>query len=80
MTQPTYTTEEIATLLGVSRKHVTDRVVSRPGFPAPVIRLSQRTRQWAQADVLAYLKDGPPPARPTPGSTSRTAPSSPGAR
>jgi predicted DNA-binding transcriptional regulator AlpA len=52
----TLTTEEIATLLGVSRKHVTDRIVTRPDFPAPVIKLSQRTRKWAQAEVLAYLK------------------------
>jgi predicted DNA-binding transcriptional regulator AlpA len=64
----TLTTEEIATLLGVSRKHVTDRIVTRPDFPAPVIKLSQRTRKWAQAEVLAYLKGETRSAPPIPGS------------
>jgi predicted DNA-binding transcriptional regulator AlpA len=64
----TLTTEEIAHLLGVSRKHVTDRIVTRPDFPAPVINLSQRTRRWAQAEVLAYLKGAPQSGSPTPAS------------
>jgi predicted DNA-binding transcriptional regulator AlpA len=55
----TLTTEEIAHLLGVSRKHVTDRIVTRPDFPKPVIHASQRTRKWAQAEVLEYFKAGP---------------------
>lgn len=64
----TLTTEEIAQLLGVSRKHVTDRIVTRPDFPAPVIRASQRTRKWAQAEVLEYFRAGRQSGSPTLGS------------
>lgn len=67
----TLNTEEIAGLLGVSRKHVTDRVVTRPDFPKPVIRLSQRVRKWAEHEVLAYLKSAPQSAPASHGSTRR---------
>jgi predicted DNA-binding transcriptional regulator AlpA len=60
----TLTTEEIATLLGVSRKHVTDRIVTRPDFPAPVIKLSQRTRKWAQAEVITFTSTASSTATP----------------
>lgn len=52
----TLDTKEIATLAGLTRKHVTNRVVTRPDFPKPVIWLSRQTRRWAQADILAYLR------------------------
>jgi len=76
----TLTTEEIAKLLGVSRKHVTDRIVTRPDFPAPIIKLSQRTRQWAQSDVLDYLRGAPQSGSRTPGSTRTSASAGHGAR
>ena len=49
-------TQEIAQIVGVSRKHVTDRIVTRPDFPKPVIALSQRVRKWAEDEVMAYLR------------------------
>lgn len=71
----TINTEEIAHLLGVSRKHVTDRVVTRPDFPKPVIRLSQRVRKWAQHEVLDYFRCGPRSAPASHGSSREAAPS-----
>jgi predicted DNA-binding transcriptional regulator AlpA len=65
----TLDTEEIAGLLGVSRKHVTDRIVTRPDFPKPVICLSQRVRKWAEHEVLDYFRAGPRSAPATRGST-----------
>lgn len=46
----------IAQLLGVSRKHVTQRVVTRPDFPRPTIDVSQKTRRWAEADVREWAR------------------------
>lgn len=65
----TLNTEEIAQLAGLTRKHVTNRVVTRPDFPKPVIWLSRQTRRWAQADILAYFRAAPQSAPETPGST-----------
>ena len=47
-------TAEIATMLGLSREHVTDRLTKRPDFPRPAINISRRTRMWRRADVLAF--------------------------
>jgi predicted DNA-binding transcriptional regulator AlpA len=52
----TLNTQDIATLLGVSRQHVTNRIVKRPDFPKPVINLTQRLRAWRTDEVLAYFK------------------------
>jgi predicted DNA-binding transcriptional regulator AlpA len=75
----TLDTKEIAQLAGLSRKHVTNRVVTRPDFPKPVVWLSRQTRRWAQADILAYFRGEPRSAPPTLGSTSSGAGSSPDA-
>jgi len=40
------TTKDIAEALAVTPKHACQRVVTRPDFPKPVIRLSQKTRRW----------------------------------
>jgi len=55
----TLDTAQIASLAGLTRKHVTNRVVTMPGFPKPVVWISRQTRRWAEADVLAYFKAGP---------------------
>lgn len=47
--------QQISVLLGLSRRHVSARVVTLPAFPAPVVRLSQRTRFWSAADVSRFL-------------------------
>lgn len=49
------TTADIAEILGVTQQHVTDRVVRRPGFPRPVINLTQKTRQWDRNAVESFL-------------------------
>ena len=51
-------TAEIAEMLGVTREHVTNKVVTRTDFPAPVMRLSQKRRLWSLDQVMAYLADG----------------------
>jgi len=53
---PLVNISELAALFGVSRKHAANRIVTRPDFPAPVVRLSQRTRKWSREDVTSYLK------------------------
>lgn len=58
-------TAEIARMIGLSREHVTDRLIKRPDFPKPAINISQRTRYWRRADVLAYIQ-GPKAAQPRP--------------
>lgn len=47
--------DEIAGLLGVLPKTARDKIVTRPDFPAPVFRLSQRIRKWSRDEVLEYL-------------------------
>jgi predicted DNA-binding transcriptional regulator AlpA len=41
-------------MLGVQRRYVTDVMTKEPGFPAPVIDLSQRLRRWSEPAVLEY--------------------------
>ncbi len=57
-TQPTngieIGTAEIAQILGVSRPHVTGRLVKRMDFPPPSTNVSQRLRYWRRADVIAF--------------------------
>lgn len=48
-------TADIAAALGAQRAYVTDRVVKRPDFPAPVLRLSQKTVKWARADFERWM-------------------------
>ena len=49
-------TQGIAEMLGLSRQHVTNRVTKMPGFPKPVINMSQRTRMWSRADVIKFAQ------------------------
>lgn len=58
MMDPVIDTAEIARMVGLSREHVTDRIIKRPDFPRPAINISQRTRYWRRADVLAYIQGG----------------------
>ena len=62
----TLTIEGIATTLGVSVKHVRERLVHRPGFPAPYIVAGPRSRRWLTAEVIAWAT---PAARKSPGQT-----------
>lgn len=56
----TLNTQEIAGLLGVSRKHVTDRIVTRPDFPKPVVNKTQKDRRWSIDDLMDYLRPKTP--------------------
>lgn len=49
-------TKGIADLLGLARTYVTDNIVKRPDFPAPVLEISQKTRRWRKADVERYAR------------------------
>jgi predicted DNA-binding transcriptional regulator AlpA len=51
---PTVDTQDIAQMLGVTRPHVTDVLVKKPDFPAPVINRSRRIRRWALEAVEAW--------------------------
>jgi len=53
-------TEEIAALLGCTRKNVTQRVIKAPDFPAPKINRSQKMRRWERAEVMAWANPGAP--------------------
>lgn len=48
-------TKDIARMLGVTRAHVTGRIVQRPDFPSPAVNLSQRLRKWQRKDVIAWI-------------------------
>lgn len=52
-------TKGIADLLGVTREYVTDKLVKRPGFPEPVVGVSQRLRRWRASDVERFCKAPP---------------------
>ena len=56
-------TKDLAKLLKLQRKTVTDKLTKRPGFPAPAVDGSQKNRLWALDEVLAYLKSGRRSAR-----------------
>jgi predicted DNA-binding transcriptional regulator AlpA len=53
-----WTTEHIATFLGVGRKHVTDRLTKQPGFPKPVVNYSRRNRKWDASQVRQWARGG----------------------
>ena len=48
-------TKDIAMLLSVTRAHAVDRIIKRPGFPEPVINLSQRLKRWDRQAVLKWV-------------------------
>lgn len=50
------TTKEIADLFCFSRAYVTDKVVKRPDFPKPEIKLNRKTRKWRADEVEAWRK------------------------
>ena len=45
---------DIANLYRVSRRYARDVLVKSPGFPMPVLAISQKTRRWSVAE-LHYL-------------------------
>ena len=49
------TRQDIASMLGVTVATVRRRVESRPDFPKPAIRLSQKTVRWEPGDVLKWV-------------------------
>lgn len=49
-------TGDIANMLGLSQKWVTDRITKNVSFPKPAINLSRRIRKWRRQDVETWLK------------------------
>lgn len=47
-------TADIAADLNLGRDYVTRRVVKRPEFPKPSLRLSQKVVKWARAEYEAW--------------------------
>ncbi|MEJ3621085.1 hypothetical protein [Brachymonas wangyanguii] len=47
-------TQGIAEMFDLSRRHVTNVIIKRPDFPAPVVNISRRTRYWSEADVRKF--------------------------
>ena len=47
-------TADIAADLRLEREYVTRRVVKRPEFPAPSLRLSRKTVKWAREAYEAW--------------------------
>ena len=47
-------TKDIAAMFGVKLRTVTDKWTKRPGFPAPVQRISRKTVRWRVEDVQAW--------------------------
>lgn len=50
-------TAQIASILGMTREYVTDKLTKRPDFPKPRIVLSRKMKRWAEADVQAWLRE-----------------------
>ena len=50
----TLDTQQIAELLHLKRRYVTDEVTKRPGFPEPVINVSRKIRRWDRESVLRW--------------------------
>ena len=48
--------DEMAAQIGVARKHMRDRVVTRPDFPRPALSLSQKTRKWDSYDFERWMQ------------------------
>lgn len=70
-------TADIADDLGLSREYVTDKLTKRPEFPAPTLRLSQKTVRWLKDDYeawkTAHFRACERSARPSRGSTCPSA-------
>lgn len=49
------TPPEIADLLKVSVRSLQEKVMRSPGFPAPVIDVSPKTRRWTRASIDKWL-------------------------
>lgn len=57
-TEALWTTEHIATFLGLTRRHVTERLVTRPDFPKPEINYSSHNRKWQPEQVRQWARKG----------------------
>jgi len=50
-------TNDIASMLGLDRRYVTNIITKQPDFPAPLIDLTQKTRRWDRDSVVKFFKD-----------------------
>ena len=49
-------TAAISEMLGLSVRHVRERIVNDPQFPRPAIQVSIKTRRWDLRDVNKWLE------------------------
>lgn len=49
-------TAQIATMLGLTREYVTDRLTKRPDFPKPRFALTRKTKRWAESDIREWME------------------------
>lgn len=54
MSTDKWDTADIAEYLGVTREHVTAKVVRESDFPAPIINRGPRLRRWVASDVMRW--------------------------
>lgn len=51
----TVTTAQIAVMASCTRRHATNRIIKMPGFPRPVVNLTQKTRAWDRDEIVKFL-------------------------
>jgi predicted DNA-binding transcriptional regulator AlpA len=49
-------TGQIAARLELSREYVTDKLVKRPDFPKPHLKVNRKVRKWLADDIEAWRK------------------------
>ena len=49
-------TTAISEMLGLSVRHVRERLVNEPNFPRPAIQTSIKTRRWDAKDIQRWIE------------------------
>lgn len=50
------TRADIAEMLNIEQRYVSESLEKRPDFPRPVLALSTRLKRWARDDVQRWLE------------------------
>jgi predicted DNA-binding transcriptional regulator AlpA len=50
------TPEDVASILQVPKRQVTDRYAHRPDFPKPVVLPGGRFKRWRREDIAAWIE------------------------
>ena len=57
MSTEKWDTADIADYLGVTREHVTDKLVKRDDFPPPFLHRGPRIRRWLADEVRQWANE-----------------------